>query len=274
MTNATTTATVQKAMTGDDLFPKGTYTSIPLAVLRRKDLSPVAKLTYLGLTKYLRGQADRVWPGTKALQDATGLSRRAVQKGVASLVAAKVIGYESGASEKGTNLYIFGDWRTECASAQNAPPLAHGMRTGSARRAPEVLKRSTTGKYSTRGAAACRPPDPRVKTFLHRFASEYKHTLGRDYIIVHKKDEKIVKSMLQALGGNGADPVDVLVDATRTMLADEWGREAASIGILLSQINRWRGGGRAAKRGATFTPATASANADLSKIVTNFGATT
>jgi hypothetical protein len=50
----------------------------------------------------------------------------------------------------------------------------------------------------------------------------------------------LVKRLLRKLDGDGRDPLVELQAAAEAMLADGWGRDRASIGLLSSQVNTWR----------------------------------
>jgi hypothetical protein len=236
----------------DDLLPKGDYAALPLAVLAMRKLSPGAKLVYAALLRRLGDGRVEVWPGANTLQRETGLSRRGVQKALGRLLTGGLVSWRSRGSPDGTNLYEFTDWRRKCASAQNAPLLAHKMRGGSARNAPKLLKGTTQGNYSrtARGGRAA-TPDPRIKVFIDWFCATYKATLGRDYVVVGAKDGATIKRLLRSLSP------DELQRAARNMLADSWGKDRASIGLLGSQINTWRGEVKQSPAGrpGTFTPA-------------------
>ena len=71
------------------------------------------------------------------------------------------------------------------------------------------------------------------KQFMEFFCGEYQGTTGRKYIVSGAKDGNLVKLLLGKLS------LDELKQATQNMLADSWGRERASIGLLSSQINTW-----------------------------------
>jgi hypothetical protein len=238
-------------MTDAGLFQPGTYASIPKELLAEPNLSAAAKVVYLGLASYADCDTVRVWPGPAALRKRTGLTRRAIQKNIEKLIAAGWIRKESRGGPEGTNLYTIHPQRTPCASAPNAPPLAHERRASSARRAPEVLHGSTPVKYSNRARGKATTPDPRVKQFIDFFAKTYREALGREYVVTPGKDGATIKRLLRSVDGDGKDPVAELQRATGAMLADPWGRDRASIGLLAGQINTWLGGpGRNAGKGS------------------------
>jgi hypothetical protein len=62
--------------------------------------------------------------------------------------------------------------------------------------------------------------------------------MGHPYIVCGAKDGQTAKRLLRVIGG-GDEAVERLLDAARAMLADPWGRERASIGLLSSSINTW-----------------------------------
>ncbi len=224
------------------LFTPGEYASAPKALLAEPSnaVSAAAKLVYLGLSSYLSGDKRQAWPGPEALRKRTGLSRRAIQKGIDKLVAVGWIDKVSKGGPDGTNLYTLHDRRKKCASAQNAPPLAQKVRKASAKNAPKVPKGSTPAKNSNKGRRKA-TPNPDVTTFLDFFCKTYAEKLDRPYIVTGGKDGTIIKRLLQSV------PLEELQQAARNMLADAWGKDRASIGLLSSQINTWRGKSSAGK---------------------------
>lgn len=95
--------------------------------------------------------------------------------------------------------------------------------------------------------APAKPTDSRIRTFFDWWATAYKAAVGRDYLFAGAKEGKNVKDLLRKLGnGDGVtEPLAELQAAATTMLADRYGRENASIGLLTSQINQWRTRGTA-----------------------------
>ena len=75
----------------DQVCAGGTYAGLPLAVLRRRDISPAAKLVYAALLDHLRGAGTWVYPSLARLAEMTGTSRRGVQSALAALEAAGLI---------------------------------------------------------------------------------------------------------------------------------------------------------------------------------------
>lgn len=126
----------------------------------------------------------------------------------------------------------------------------------------------SSAKKMRRKAAA---RDPSVSVFINWFCEEYQRALGREYIVQGAKDGKLVKDLMHAFDSNGGiDTMAELQRATTNMLADLWGRPNASIGILSSQINKWRSKANQKPRGrpSTFTPANTSQ--DYSRLAQKF----
>ena len=95
----------------------------------------------------------------------------------------------------------------------------------------------------TKKSSAKKPADPRVKILIDQFCDAYKKAHGRAYVVTGGKEGNLLKRTLKALDAEGvADPVAELMKAADTMLADEWGKPNASIGLWCSQINKWRDG--------------------------------
>ncbi|MCX5670335.1 MAG: hypothetical protein NTU94_03300 [Planctomycetota bacterium] len=99
---------------------------------------------------------------------------------------------------------------------------------------------ASSSPSKTRRGKSAAPPDPRVKTFIDWFTLTYQTVLGINYVVVGGKDGALVKGLLRNLDSDGRDPLVDLQAAAEAMLADKWGREHASIGVLSSQINEWR----------------------------------
>jgi len=98
-------------------------------------------------------------------------------------------------------------------------------------------------KKAKKKSSALPTPDRRIKILIDRFYSAYKKVHGRAYVVSGAKDGKLLKQMLAALDAEKvADSVVEITKATETMLADAWGKSNASIGLLSSQFNKWRGG--------------------------------
>jgi hypothetical protein len=102
-----------------------------------------------------------------------------------------------------------------------------------------------------KSAADKPPPDPRVRDFVGWFCEAYQKVRGVKYFVQGAKDGAMVKRLLQTLSP------EELKAAAQAMLADSWGSQRASIGLLSSQINAWRGQPQkaAGKARPSFNPA-------------------
>ena len=78
-----------------------------------------------------------------------------------------------------------------------------------------------------------------MKQFIDWFSVTYQQATGQKYVVAGGKDGTLVKRLLASLGGNGVDPLEELQRAARTMLADNWGKDRADIGLLSAKINSW-----------------------------------
>jgi len=113
-------------------------------------------------------------------------------------------------------------------------------------------ERAAQKKRTRRGKGAA-PPDPRVKTFIDWFCKAHQTATGTSYVVCGAKDGALIKGLLRKLDGDGRDPLVDLQAAAEAMLADKWGKDRASIGLLSSQINTWRKkGGQAKAPGAKY----------------------
>jgi hypothetical protein len=87
---------------------KETFTQIPNTVLKRADLSPGAKLTYIGLLSYA-WQQDSCFPGQLALARDIGVGERSVRRYLQELQDKKLLGIK----RRGlglTNVYVLLKW--------------------------------------------------------------------------------------------------------------------------------------------------------------------
>jgi len=252
------------------LFKAGEYASLHKDLLADQTIGLAAKIVYLGLQTYLAGDKVQAWPGPAGLAKCTGLCRRAIQKGIDRLVATGWITKESsaGPGPQKPNLYTLHAQRIPCASASCAPGVAHSVREGSARRALKENNEGTPLKNPKSARRLSASPDPRVKTFIDWFVAEYGAVLGRGYIVAGGKDGATVKRLLKAMA------LPELQKAAKAMMADPWGRERASIGLLASQINAWRGTPSTKAnpgRGGRYTPAALPAGTDYNSVAEKFG---
>ena len=85
------------------------------------------------------------------------------------------------------------------------------------------------------------PKEPsQIAPALDLFCELYQWHHGRDYVISHGKDDKLLADLIKRHG------LENIMAAIRKLFADSWWRPKAAIGILQSQINLWlpKPGGR------------------------------
>ncbi len=80
----------QEVIIVEDETLRNGFTQIPNAILRREDLSPGAKLTYMGLLSYA-WQKGSCFPGQEKLAEDLGISRRSVVTYLQQLQQAKLL---------------------------------------------------------------------------------------------------------------------------------------------------------------------------------------
>jgi len=71
--------------TKSDLLPSGHYDACPEWVMRRRDITPVAKLVYMALLHHLRGASTWVYCSADRIADLIGSTRQSVQAALKSL---------------------------------------------------------------------------------------------------------------------------------------------------------------------------------------------
>lgn len=220
------------------------------AVLARRDLSGEQLRVFLALADLTRGYGhERDVVSLSQIADHAGQLRRPHVARALRVLAAK--GLYGQAPAQGQTFIRWVTWPPPVPATGNTtatvPTLGNSTvpieGNGTVPKAVPALgthqdtKKRKTGK---KGAAA--PPDPRIKTFIDWFSEAYQAAQRRPYIVSYGKEGRLVKRLLQSLSP------DELRAATRNMLADKWGKEKASIGLLSSQINTWQG----AKAGNDF----------------------
>lgn len=229
------------------------------ALLVRTDLSWGTARVYLALADLTIGYGkERDVVSLGQIAERAGMTRRHVSRALERLKKLKLYGYhevrkhvkvrwvlwppppvpESGNSNHTDAVPAAGN--SGVPGAGNSPVL-RAVPNG----VPDVgthqdSKKPKNTKKKKEGAAA--PPDPRVQTFMHAFSERYKDRIERKYIVSPGKDHALVKRLLHELDGDDDvdDPVAELRQAAERMFTDSWGCDHASIGLLKSQINRWR----------------------------------
>jgi len=81
-----------------------TFSMIPNAIMRRRDLSATAKLLYARLLQY-QGKNDVAWPSINTLAAEIGITGRCVITHLKALKDAKLITVEKGSRYRGSNRY-------------------------------------------------------------------------------------------------------------------------------------------------------------------------
>src|SRR5688572_23065540 len=87
---------------------KEDYTKVPNTILKRRDISPGAKLTYVMLLSYAHKQ-DRCFPGQKRLADDIGAGVRSVIRYMQELVKEGLLRVKRRGLGK-TNVYYLAEW--------------------------------------------------------------------------------------------------------------------------------------------------------------------
>ncbi len=204
---------------------------------------------------------ERLWQVlSRCFHPVPSNSLRLMQKRVSNERAkySRLCAQKSEAGKKGAQAH----WHKGVTSDRSAiapaiaPAIAndsHKIRLDKIREDKSTAEEETTCAFSPTAkiAPVVEPPkrrggpkketDPRVKTFIDWFFERFKREFGRAYIVSGGKDGMAVKSLLGAIGREpGVEPLAELQRATEQMLADSWGRDKASIGLLRSSINKWR----------------------------------
>jgi hypothetical protein len=229
-------------------------------VCSEKALTPAQRLAVIRVVLYAANDTGLAWASYRAITKETGLAPATIRAALRFAEGRYLLW--AGVGRQGAVQYriaLQSVKRSTGESTSQAEALALHSAPESASQAEAKLTPITNPKTDPKRRAADKPPpDPRVNTFLDSFCKSYAEVLGRPYIVQDGKDGKLVKRLLKSLDGNGsADAPAELQRAAGNMLADSWGRERASIGLLVSQINTWRGGPtqRQTTRASKFTPA-------------------
>jgi hypothetical protein len=215
------------------------FVKLRLDILARPDLTPAAKLIWAAIADHARGNGS-AWPGIRRLARNCGVNVKTVNKAVGKLKERELLIVEHRGNGR-SNLYRLPDQTVPESTAPPKLERSQNVPTGAPKRGAlahhlvvhkqrEPLKQR---RESARRKAAA--PDPRIKQFIDWFAGEYKTSQDRTYIVLGGKDGATIKRLLQSLS------LSELQEAAKNMLADTWGKDRASIGVLASQINTWRG---------------------------------
>jgi DNA-binding transcriptional ArsR family regulator len=230
-------------------------------------MKPADAKVYLVLCAHADANTLTAYPGVARLAELTGYTERAVQVALDRLRGLGAIVTEQGGGRNHMSKHrLLANPESPCAlstveTLNGGAPFQTGnperRHTKGRTAARETLnhgaqEEETEKKQPERKncAADKPPPDPRVKEFIDSFCQSYQEARGKAYIVTGSKDGATVKRLLAALDADTAGGgLAELKRAALAMLADhKWGRERASIGLLSSQINTWRGNGHG-KRG-------------------------
>lgn len=234
-------------------------------VLADASMHPAEKCATIGVILKADNRTGEAWADHQKLCTEFHLSKHSVARalGTRGETRGKAIGRHlelARRGEHGAHCYAVqkpAEQTTETASParQKSAPAVQKSVLAVQKSAEQTHSNSISNSSSgNRGAAGKPPPDPRVRAFLDYFCQAYKERHSRDYLVNGGKDGETIKRLLSALDKTDICALAALKKAARTMLADEWGGPKASIGLLSSQLNTWRGDGPGKRRGRRFTP--------------------
>ena len=179
------------------------------------------------------------WPGLNHVCSKTGYARRTIQVAIAALVDAKLMSVERRKRNDGScssntyQLHLSASTRAPHA----LPPSAPHAPTD----APEApLEPSLNHQYletsedSSVPRKAARPPaDSRIPEFIRWFCGRFKEVKNAEYVVVHGRDQKLVKQMLFAL------PPEELRQRAEVMFEHPFWGIKSGLGVLLAHANEF-----------------------------------
>ena len=234
------------------------FYKLPQAIAARKDLSATAKLVYAAILNRL-GKNSTSWPGIRRLAGDCGTSTGAIRRAIELLERSGLLAIERGHQRKAnryTPVSYVSETNTKPEEGLMCPKRTQGVSEMDTKLASYVsetdTEKITTDSLKDKVCASAphdalrkktktpkAPPDPRVKTFIDWFADAYLQATGQKYVVAGGKEGALVKRLLASLSGNGVDTLEELQRAARTMMADDWGKDRADIGLLSAKINSW-----------------------------------
>lgn len=211
------------------------------ALAARQDLPLVSKILYAVIVDHIGHNRDG-WPGHRRLAKKIGCkSMDTVHKGIDALEKAGVLTIERPGNGKSNRYRLSAPPGGAVPKTKRTARRNTGApRSGTEAHRPAVQNQTDSLNQTINNAAGKPPPDNRIKEFIGWFSQEFAKAQGRPYIVSGGKDGATVKRLLRSLDGNGRDALTELQQAARNMLADEWGKTKADIGLLGSKINSWR----------------------------------
>ncbi len=150
-------------------FEPGTFSLAPDAVLRRKDISPAAKLVYVLLLRH-QGKHATAWPAQATLAEETGLTERTVRSAIKALEAAGLIETLSkgSARRKRANVYrVIWPIPSEGAALASSGQVSKPDAKDCADKVVELASATPTAATEVREPAPA-PGDALVPTYLRR----------------------------------------------------------------------------------------------------------
>lgn len=200
------------------------------------------------------------WASYKNIREKTGLARATIREGLRRAEGKYL--QRAGLGRKGTIHWRVAVQPLNRSSAiepqpavQPLTPAVQPLAASGSTVEPilTLYSSASSGPSKNRRGKGAAPPDPRVKTFVDWFCKAHETATGVSYVVSGAKDGALVKGLLRKLELDGRDPLVDLQAAAEAMLADKWGKDRASIGLLSSQINAWRKkGGQAKAPGAKY----------------------
>ncbi len=239
----------------------------PVAALRAiqcvcadKRMTPAQRLVIVRVILYANNETGLAWAAYRTIRKETGLSTGTIVAALRYANGRYLTRHAVGCN--GALQYRIALQPVKRASKDKAQALQSVPSGASASAA--ILTPSTGPNTDSRKARRkATRPNPQVKQFIAWFCEAYRTARGRAYVVAGGKDGATVKQLLRSLS------LDELKTAAENMLGDSWGKERASVGLLASQVNTWRGGTRQAGRKSTFTAAT-TGGADYDSLTQRF----
>lgn len=209
-------------------------------------MSPAQRLAVVSVILRADNGTGKAWAGYRSIRAETGLAPATIRDGLKHAEGRYL--RRCGVGKNGAIQYqalqaVKRASTGEAPGASQAEALAlHSALDGASASENKLTPVSNPKTNPRKKRAADRPPpDPLVKVCIDGFCEVYQEAKGKAYIVAGGKDGATVKRLLKSLSP------DDLMQATRNMLADPWGREKACIGLLGSQINTWHSNGKGAK---------------------------
>jgi len=244
------------------------FVKLYLDFLGRTDLTSGAKIVFAVVRDAMRDKG-RSWPGCRKIGKIAGMNFKAVLRAIAELEEKGALVVERSGGRP--NIYKLGKVTAPISGAVSKRDCSRNGIAAAPKTGAELLPKRDTKqtkpdelKQTKVRRASATSPEGRVREFLTWFAQHFKEQNRRDYVIIWKREGAIVKRLLESLS------LDDLKAAAKTMLGDDWGGERADIGLLLSQINRWRAGPAKSKTSTKFLPAQPGATHARKEIVPEY----